>query len=117
MMLRRRRVPRQSADWFGKCLVEDDPAAAWHECRVIDVSLLGAGIEVFGFARRDVVGERLAVEVEDPAGSSFMVRFVGEIKNVRDEPRGRVRLGLEFLDLSTNERAIIDLLQQMRMNW
>ncbi len=117
MELRRRRVPRQVAGWFGKCIVEDDPGASWSECRVIDISIIGAGLEVFGFVYSDLVGRRLTVEVQAPTGASVSVRFTGEIKNAGVVPNGGVRLGLEFLGLSESERSILDMLEQMQVAW
>ncbi|HEY3942496.1 MAG TPA: PilZ domain-containing protein [Acidimicrobiales bacterium] len=117
MKLRRRRVPRQSADWFGKCLVDDDPEGAWYECRVVDVSILGAGIEVFGFTGRVTVGQRLVLEVQTPEGDSVTVHLVGEVKNVGSAPRGRLRIGVEFTELSDGERSIVGVIQRMRMAW
>ncbi len=117
MKMRRRRVPRQAAGWFGKCLVEDDPQAVWSECRVVDISILGAGIEVFGAPLRNLVGQRLAVEVQPSAAASLSIHLVGEIKNVAAAPRGRVRLGMEFIDLTDSERSFVHVLEQMRMAW
>ena len=117
MELRRRRVPRQAAGWFGKCLVEDDPVASWAECRVIDVSIIGAGIEVFSLADRDLVGRRMTVEVQAPTGASVSIRFAGEIKNAGVVPHGGVRLGMEFLGLSESERSILNMLEQMQVAW
>jgi hypothetical protein len=115
-MERRRRVPRQEADWFGRCVVADDPGASY-DCRVVDISMLGAGVEVFHFPPRDVLGRRLDVDVQPPASVSFSIHFVGEIRNAGTGPRGRVRLGLEFVDLSEDERSIVDMLERMRMTW
>jgi PilZ domain-containing protein len=117
MKLRRRRVPRQATEWFGKCLIEDDCEAVWSECRVIDISILGAGVEVFAFEPRDLVGHRLVVEVQPPDASSLSVNLVGEIRNMSVAPRRRVRLGIEFVDLSDNERSIVDMLARMQMTW
>jgi hypothetical protein len=117
MKMRRRRVPRQAAGWFGKCLLEDDPHAVWAECRVVDISVLGAGIEVFGSTRPNLVGQRLGVEVQPASAASLSIHFVGEIKNVAAAPRGRVRLGMEFIDLTDSERSFVQVLEQMRMAW
>ena len=45
---RRRRVPRQAVRWSGKCLLEDEAGAGWAECQVLDISLIGVGIEIYG---------------------------------------------------------------------
>ncbi len=117
MELRRRRVPRQDAGWFGKCLVEGDPGAAWYECRVIDVSIIGAGLEVFGVPDRDLIGRRMTVEVQAPTGASVSVRFVGVINNAGAVPGGGVRFGMEFAGLSKSERSILNMLEQMQVAW
>ena len=117
MELRRRRVPRQEAGWIGKCIVDDDPEAAWFECRVIDVSIIGAGVEVFGIQHHSLVGRRLAVEVGAPSGASVSVRFVGEIKNAGTVPQGGLRIGMEFVGLSESERSILNMLEQMQVGW
>ena len=86
MDLRRRRVPRQPAGWFGKCIVDDDKGASWSECRVIDVSIIGAGIELYGFVHRDLVGRHVTVEVQAPTGASVSVCFTGEVMNAGRGP-------------------------------
>jgi hypothetical protein len=98
-------------------MVQDDPESPWYECRVVDISMLGAGVEIFGFSALDVDGERLAVEVEPPDGRSFTIHFVGVVRNISPGPRGRVRVGLEFVDLSESERSIVTMLEQMHMGW
>jgi len=117
MELRRRRVPRQAAGWFGKCVLEDDSEASWSECRVVDVSIIGAGLEVFGFVEHNLVGKRMVVEVQAPTGASVSIRFVGEITNAGVIPGGGVRLGMEFVGLSESERSILDMLEQMQVGW
>ena len=117
MDLRRRRVPRQAAGWFGKCIVDDDKSASWSECRVIDVSIIGAGIEVYGFVHHNLVGRHITVEVQAPTGASVSVRFTGEVMNAGDIPGGGVRLGLEFAGLSESERSILNMLERMEVGW
>ena len=56
-MALRRRVPRQTTGWSGTCSFGDEPNA--HDCRVLDISVIGAGIEVFG-------------AVPDPIGSTHV---------------------------------------------
>jgi hypothetical protein len=117
MDLRRRRVPRQPAGWFGKCRVEGESDSSWSECRVIDVSTVGAGVEILGVVGRSLVGERLVVEVQAPTGATFSVRFVGQVKNAGAVPQGGLRLGMEFVGLSRTERSILSLFEQMGVGW
>ena len=113
-MALRRRVPRQTTGWTGKCSFGDQPSS--HDCRVLDISVIGAGIEVFA-AVPDPLGSRLTVEVNTPAGASVSVRLVGVIKNVGPGHDGGTRLGIEFADLSETERSLLTLLAEMKMVW
>jgi hypothetical protein len=42
---RRRRVPRQIVTWAGKYQINDD-LRGWTECEVVDISVIGVGVEV-----------------------------------------------------------------------
>src|ERR1700683_2343526 len=52
----RRGVPRQPADWFGFYRFDDADDEPVRCCRVLDISPLGAGLELFATAP----GERLS---------------------------------------------------------
>jgi hypothetical protein len=117
MELRRRRVPRQPAGWFGTCTVEGDTDPSSFECRVIDVSTIGAGVEILGVVGRNLVGERLVVEVQALTRATFSVRFVGQVKNAGRVSHGGVRLGMEFVGLSRTERSILTVFEQTGVGW
>jgi hypothetical protein len=114
---RRRRVPRTSAGWPGRYRFEQDPVNEWGECEVIDISLIGAGLELMGDVPPVPVGVRIVVEVATPAGSSVTLRLAGETRNVAPGSGGGIRVGIEFIDLSDTERSILDVLSQMRVVW
>ncbi len=112
-MERRRRALRQPAGWAGKCHVDGESVVRWHDCRVIDISILGLGITFHHQSPSELVGRALHVEV--PAvGDSVKVRFDGEIRNATPtNPEGCVRVGIEFVGLSEPERAITAYLSAM----
>ena len=116
---RRRRVPRQVAGWTGKYCIEGEDAGAWHECHVLDISVIGVGIEMFGpVADPDrLVGQRVVVEANTPSGASLSVRTRGEVRNVRPGVQGGTRVGMEFVDLTDTERSILDALVAMGAMW
>jgi len=118
-MERRRRMPRQSAGWSGKYCVEGDGPEAWHECRVLDISIIGLGVELFGPISRpgDLLGRRITVEAHTPAGESLSIRARGEVKNVTAGAKGGMRVGVEFVDLTELERSILDALVVMEALW
>ena len=108
-MENRRRAPRQAACWSGFCHVEGESASGWRDCRIIDISMLGLGIRMQHPQPSALIGRRMSVEV--PAvGDSVNIRFEGEVKNVARTTLRSVRIGIEFVHLSTTERAILEVL-------
>ena len=116
---RRRRVPRQRAGWVGKYFIEASDLEAWHECRVLDISVIGLGVELFGPVPipEDLVGQRITVEAHTPAGASLSVRARGEVRNVGPGASHGTRVGIEFVDLTDVERSILDALVFMDALW
>lgn len=92
----RRRQRRRSVDWAGRFWFNDDPGAEMGACRVIDVSELGAGVELFGEMPLDLIGRLLAVRVPGPAGGSMGFHIAGIVRHVAPGRSGGVRLGIEF---------------------
>jgi hypothetical protein len=96
----RRRQRRRSVDWAGTYWFNDDPGADMGACRVIDVSELGAGVELYGAIPLDLVGRRLAIRVPGPAGGSMGFHISGIVRGVAPGRSGAIRLGIEFGGLS-----------------
>ncbi len=42
----RRLLPRHFTDWRGRYLIEGDPCERWRDCRIVDMSSAGAGLEL-----------------------------------------------------------------------
>jgi PilZ domain len=117
-MERRRRAPRvNTTAWIGRYTVEDDPGLLSRECRVIDISILGLGLELFGEVTEDMIGRRLVVQVGAPAGESVSLRLVGEVRNLVAGQYGGTRAGLEFTDLSEAEREILKAMELLKVAW
>ncbi|HXQ18605.1 MAG TPA: PilZ domain-containing protein [Acidimicrobiales bacterium] len=114
---RRRRVPREGADWLGKYIFEDDPEPAWGECHVLDISVLGARIEIVEPIGNEIIGREIAVEIPMPTGISNRNRFVGVIRNVSPGSDGGIQVGIQFVELSWPERAMLDSYNRMRIVW
>lgn len=117
MVRHQRRVPRQQVGWDGKCLLDDDPTTGWVECLVLDISVIGVGIEVFDRLPRDLIGRRIAVDVQPPNSGSMNIHMVGEVRNTGPGRNGGVRVGMEFVDLNDTERSILDALEMMQIAW
>ena len=106
-----RRAVRQTAGWSGFCHIEGEGAAGWRDCRVLDISLGGFSVRMQHSRPSDLMGRRVSVEA--PAvGDAVNLRFEGEIKNVSRATLRSVRIGIEFVHLSTTERAIVEVLSR-----
>jgi len=114
----RRRAPRfATGGWPGQCRVEDDPESSWTECSVLDISLLGVGVEVLSEAPGDIVGQQLVVQVVPPLGHAISLQLLGIVRNQHPLSDGRTRVGLEFADLSDTERSILSVFEQLKICW
>lgn len=117
-MEQRRRVPRvRTGNWPGRCRVEGYPEWADVESELVDLSLLGAGIEVDGGENAELVGQRVVVEVQAPVGRSVSLRLVGVVRNVTSTESSRTRVGIEFVDLSETEQDILKVFSMMKVLW
>lgn len=118
-MEHRRRVPRQNAGWEGIYCIEGDEPSARYGCRILDISLIGIGVELFGPVPVPgaLVGRRMTVEANPPVGASLSIRARGEVRNVSPGTHGGTRVGIEFVDLTELERSILDVLVVMDAFW
>ena len=96
MRRRQRRLPRVEAGWPAKYMTEGAPPGTWHACEVVDISILGAGLELFEVAPPTVVGRQILVEVQTQAGASITLQMVGEVRYSRAGSRGGTRVGIEL---------------------
>jgi len=116
---RRRRLPRQETRWPGKYLVEGAPGRLWGACEVLDISILGAGLEFSGVIEGpdDLIGCRILVDVQTPVGASITLQIMGEIRYLNAGSRGGSRVGIEFGGLSETEKEILNVLEYMQAVW
>jgi hypothetical protein len=104
----RREVPRQPADWLGFYRFDSAPNDPWRCCRVIDISPLGAGLELFQTTPEECAEGHL----------SFSVELHGELRDtIRDETSSTARVGLEFPAPSRTAVEYIKSLNGFRSRW
>jgi PilZ domain len=104
----RRRVPRAPAGWLGRYAVLGRPELGWGECRVLDVSPVGVGLELFGPWPRDGIDAELRVCVEpvtDPEHEGVQLRAT--VRNASAGRFGFLRVGIEFVDLDADQRDFL----------
>jgi PilZ domain-containing protein len=118
-MLHKRRVPRQSVVvWSGKYVFEHDPEAGWEQCRVIDISVIGVGLELMGPVPDDLVGLAIVAEVYPPSASgAITVRLLGNVVNTGPTRTGGLRVGVEFSGLSETELSILGAMEMTETAW
>jgi hypothetical protein len=102
-----RSVPRQPVAWAGRYRLADRDVALWHDCLVVDVSLGGAGLELFGPTPSEtLVTVELCRIGSQPNGLQLRAR----VRHAGETPDGTARVGVEFEALSDLERALLDSL-------
>jgi len=103
----RRSLPRQFANWSGTYVIEADPERRWRDCRVIDISSLGAGLELLDAPPEAMEGHRISVAVY----------LQGEIRNTRPTRGGQLRVGTQFIELSVEDRRYLTSLAGLGAHW
>jgi len=103
----RRFLPRQFVDWSGTYLVEGDAERRWRDCRVIDVSTAGIGLELLDASPEAAEAHRIFVAVHLQA----------EIRHIRPAKNDHLRVGAQFVDLTDAERAYLHSLTDLDARW
>jgi hypothetical protein len=104
----RRAVPRQPADWFGFYRFDNVDGDPWRCCRVIDISPLGAGLELFATTPDEELSGPITISIE----------LRGEPRNViRSDSQEAARLGVEFAAPTEAAKRYIRSLNGVRSRW
>jgi hypothetical protein len=104
----RRAVPRQPADWFGFFRFDDSDTDAWRCCRVIDISRLGAGLELFGTSGDEDMTGPITVSLELRGGPRGLTMNPDE---------NSARVGIEFTTPSEAAKIYMRSLSGVRSRW
>jgi hypothetical protein len=103
----RRLLPRQFTDWQGKYMLEDDPKERWRECRVVDISTAGAGLELLDTTLEETTGQRILLAVH----------LRGELRNVVPARNDGLRAGIQFVGLTQAESDYLESLAELQTTW
>jgi len=104
----RRAAPRQPADWFGFYRFDDADDEPTRCCRVLDISPLGAGLELFATAPDENLSGLVTVSVE----------LRGRARNVvRDDATHTARVGVEFTVLTDEAKKYLRRLNGVQSRW
>lgn len=103
----RRLIPRQYVGWQGKYVIGGDLEQHWRECRFVDISSAGAGLELSGSTVAELEGQRIVVAIQ----------LKGEIRHSREIEHGRIGVGIEFVELTEAEKAYLTSLERLNARW
>jgi len=103
----KRFLPRQFANWPGTYMIEGGTDSRWADCRVIDISSAGAGLELHDAGDDATAGGHILVAVH----------LRGEIRNSRPDRDRGTRVGIQFADLVAAEGAYLASLTQLDALW
>ena len=105
----RRRDRRQGAGWLGAYLLPAQPSIGWAECRVLDISSSGLGLELYGPPwPPDGEEAELRVKLDASVAKGLgVVELPGVIRNRAASRFGFVRVGVEFVGLTSEERRLV----------
>lgn len=101
----RRAAPRQPADWMAYYRLENGENEPWRPCRILDISPLGVGLELYEVAPEELLDGAITV--------SFELR--GESRNiVRGEDETTARFGIQFPELTESAKEYLNKLDGTR---
>lgn len=104
----RRAAPRQPAGWFGFYRFDNVEREPWRCCRIIDLSPLGAGLELFATSPGECLDGPVTVSCE----------LRGNTRNVvLGDDENSARVGVEFSDPSEAAKEYLRSISGVRSHW
>jgi hypothetical protein len=104
----RRAVPRQPADWFAFYRLDNVTNDRWRCCRIIDISPLGAGLELFDLEPDENLNGLVTISLE----------LRGDTRSlVPDEKNNSARVGVTFPTPTEAAKAYVRSLNGMQSRW
>ena len=103
----RRLLPRQFTDWRGRYVIEGDPERRWRDCRIVDISSAGAGLELLDATPEETNGQRILLAVQ----------LKGEVRHVEEGRSDELRVGMQFVELTEEERVYLASLAALDARW
>lgn len=104
----RRAVPRQPADWFSFYRFVNVRDERWRCSRIIDISPMGAGLELFETSPGECMDGLITISLE----------LHGDTRNlVLDKDSNTARVGVQFPTPSDAAKEYIRSLGGIRSHW
>ena len=90
-------------------MIEGDPDQRWRECRIVDVSSVGTGLELLDATAEEIEGHDiiLALRLKDKV----------RLSSVHDDGDDRLRVGVQFVGLNDDKLDYISSLVDLGIRW
>ena len=109
--IERRRLSRKRAGWIGTYQLNGHEDQGWFECRVLDYSPAGVGLELFG-PQPQHQGEQLVIRLELSGRlEGGGVQLPGVVSNSTLGSSGYPRVGVELRGLGADEYSSLSRLR------
>jgi PilZ domain len=109
-----RSAPRRQTDWHGYYALPAQPTMQREPCRVLDVSRSGAALELHGATSVTRTGEEILVWLNPSDDGTSDPELRGRVRNLTHTKFGFVRVGVEFVTITLEERAWLRSLAERR---
>lgn len=107
-----RREPRREAGWFGTYSLPKKPDRTLGECRILDLSASGAGLELYGPWPRKGVDTAIIVRLGRADEGEEVHELLAEVRNATRTKFGFMRVGVRFVGLTPDEARYLRQLTQ-----
>ena len=107
-----RREPRREAGWLGTYSLPQKPNLTLGECRILDLSASGAGLELYGPWPRKGVDTAIIVRLGRADEGEEVHELRAEVRNAARTKFGFMRVGVRFVGLSVEDARYLRLLTE-----
>ena len=88
-------------------MIEGDAAEPWRDCRIVDLSSAGAGLELLDATPEETAGKNILIAVH----------LRGEIRHTEPTRRDGLRTGIQFVNLTEEHRIYLQSLSELEAVW
>jgi hypothetical protein len=108
--MERRRATRHTVEWFAEYRL--GATSEWRPCRVIELATTGATIELLAPLDDDSLKRDIQIMFEFPGETTEWFELLANIRHQTPTTTGRVRLGIEFKNLTAIDVMLLELIER-----
>ncbi len=88
-------------------MIEGDPDERWRDCRIVDMSSAGAGLELLDASHEETAGRNIIIALQ----------FRGEVRHALPSRTEGIRSGVRFVDLTEEHQIYLQSLTELQAVW